>query len=154
MFIIRSAFWITAAAFLLPLGEGAPVKGNEGALVQQQEISTLEALHAAQGTVSDLTGFCGRQPQVCETGTKALLVVRETAKYGMKKAYEWVNKEDGQSLQPRQLGAQKVSLNMNSRIVVAESSTETTGSVNTKASQNTLRKDDLAPAWGGPIVNG
>jgi len=154
MFIIRTAFWITAAAFILPLGEGSSVKGENGAAIQKQEISTLEALHAAQGTVSDFTSFCDRQPQVCETGTKALLAVRETAKYGMKKAYEWVNKEESQSLAPRQIDAQKVSLDMSTRIVVAESSSETTGSVKTRSSQNTLRQDDLAPAWGGPIVNG
>ena len=157
MFIIRSAFWITAPAFLLPLGDGTVSTGTgstgSASAAYTQDITTVEALHAAQGTVSDISGFCARQPQVCETGTKALLVVRETAKYGVKKAYEWVNGQENQTLQPREMKADQVSMSMNTNLIIAGASKETTGSVKSKASQNTLRKDDLTPAWGGPAVN-
>lgn len=75
MSLLKTAFWICLVVMILPVGtdqstdEAAP--GN-GALAHK-------AFGAAQATVSDLTSFCGRNPEVCETGGLAFDMFRDKA---------------------------------------------------------------------------
>ncbi|WP_436639952.1 DUF5330 domain-containing protein [Microbaculum sp. FT89] len=54
------------------------------------QVSTLEALSAAQSTMSDLAGFCERNPDTCQTGSAALKVFGQKAQYGARKLYEYI----------------------------------------------------------------
>ncbi len=74
-FIIRTAFWLTLIFLLLP---SDPDAGPDA-----PRVSLMEALDAVRGTVADLSQFCVRNPDLCETGGEIVQVVAEKARYGL-----------------------------------------------------------------------
>ena len=74
MFLVRSAFWLSVVVMLLP---GDPESGTEA-----PRVGAVETLFAARAAIADLSGFCNREPQACETGGAALAVFGEKARYG------------------------------------------------------------------------
>ncbi|MCT8971245.1 DUF5330 domain-containing protein [Microbaculum marinisediminis] len=96
MFLIRTAFWLSLVILFIPTGE-SETPGKE-AINSLSQVSTFEALSAAQSTMSDLAGFCERNPETCQTGSEALKVFGQKAQYGAKKLYEYiveVNSDNG-----------------------------------------------------------
>jgi hypothetical protein len=79
MFLVRAAFWLSVVVILLPAekdtGDKAP------------RVTAFEALSAAQSTVSDLSQFCQRNPNVCVTGGSAFAVFGDKVRYGVKLLY-------------------------------------------------------------------
>lgn len=69
MFLLRAAFWLSVVILLLPAdeqsGEDAP------------RVTAFAAIAAVGATVSDLSQFCTRQPDVCATGGAAFQVFAE-----------------------------------------------------------------------------
>ncbi|NBN62919.1 DUF5330 domain-containing protein [Pannonibacter tanglangensis] len=84
-FLIRTAFWLTLVLLLIPLGTDQ----KEGNGIN---VDPLAALMAAQATVSDLSGFCDRNPQACETGGQALTAIGTQARDGARIVYEFLDK--------------------------------------------------------------
>ena len=84
-FLIRTAFWLTLVLVLIPFGTGQ--KTSTGI-----DVDPLSAMLAAQATVSDLTGFCTRNPQACETGGQALVAIGAQARDGARIVYEFLDK--------------------------------------------------------------
>lgn len=80
MFLIRSAFWLTLVIFLIPAD---PQSG------EAPRVTVMNALMAAQATVADLSGFCGRNPEVCATGSAAIDVFAEKAENGVDMIYHY-----------------------------------------------------------------
>ena len=76
MFLIRAAFWLTVVVFLLP---GDPQTGS-----QSPGVGALQALDAVQATASDVSGFCGRNPDVCTTASTAGEIFSEKMRYGIR----------------------------------------------------------------------
>ncbi len=74
MFFVRSIFWLSLVFFLMPV---APEDQDK-----IEAISPFEAVGAAAAAVRDISGFCGRNPETCETGGKAALALGYKAKYG------------------------------------------------------------------------
>lgn len=74
MFFVRSIFWLSLVFFLMPV---APEDQDK-----IEAISPIEAVGAAAAAVRDISGFCGRNPETCETGGKAALALGYKAKYG------------------------------------------------------------------------
>ena len=74
MFFVRSIFWLSIVFFLMPV---APEDQDK-----VEAISPIEAVGAAAAAVRDISGFCGRNPETCETGGKAALAFGYKAKYG------------------------------------------------------------------------
>lgn len=76
MFLVRSAFWLAVVVMLLPAdketGDRAP------------SVSAFEAIAAAGTTVSDLSQFCTRNPDVCVTGGSAFHVFTDKVRGGAK----------------------------------------------------------------------
>lgn len=66
MFLIRSAFWLVILVLLLPTDKD-----------QQNQI-----YGTAQAAVSDVAGFCSRNPQTCATSQDAFAVLMQKAQYG------------------------------------------------------------------------
>ena len=79
-FLLRAAFWLSLVALLLP---SQPSETRSGGA--SRSISTFEAIGAAQSTLEDLQGFCGRNPAACDTGRAALETVGAEARDGLRR---------------------------------------------------------------------
>lgn len=89
MFLFRAAFWIGTIVIALPLLTGVDEQERiemEANPVQLQEVAIM-----LQVTVSDLLGFCDRQPEACETGDRMLWTARGAATNVAGRAHTWLN---------------------------------------------------------------
>lgn len=82
-FLLRVAFWLCIVVVLLPSGP----KTNPNA----PEVSTFEAIGAAQAALKDARGFCEREPEACAVGSQALQVFGQKAQNGAKMLYEFLS---------------------------------------------------------------
>jgi Family of unknown function (DUF5330) len=80
-FLIRTVFWLGLVAILLPSGR-SPQQGSA------PPVAATEAVSAAAAAVSDLSGFCGRQPDACVTGSHAIAYFGQIAAAGAKVVYQ------------------------------------------------------------------
>jgi len=85
-FLLRTAFWLTLVLVLLPLGSG-----REQAQTAEEKLDPVSAYLAAQATVSDIGGFCQRNPEACETGNDALAAIGSRAREGARIVYEFLD---------------------------------------------------------------
>lgn len=69
-FLLRMAFWLGLVLLLLPISTA-----EDGS----RQIGAWQALSAAQSAVSDLSGFCDRQPQACAVGGQLLAHIGDKA---------------------------------------------------------------------------
>ncbi|MHA7772154.1 DUF5330 domain-containing protein [Roseibium sp. M-1] len=83
-FLLRTAFWLTLVLVLIPLG-------SEQEDTTGETIDPVSAFLAAQATVSDIGGFCSRNPQACETGGDALAAIGSRARDGARIVYEFLD---------------------------------------------------------------
>lgn len=121
-FLLRMTFWLGVVLVLLPSGGSQPVP--------KSQVGVGEAFSAAKAAVSDMQQFCERQPTVCEVGSQTAVTLGQRAQAGAKILYEFLQERFG---------------NEDSAPI------QSTGTVpTTRASQHTLRPDDLAPPWRGP----
>lgn len=135
-FLLRVAFWLTIVLALLPSGGG-----QNGA---QAKVGATDAVVAAGVAVSDMSGFCDRQPGACEVGAQTAVAIGQRAQAGARMVYDLINNHAPQADKDRAKHG-------------------TTGSVTaTKVaavrtipaspdSQSTLKPEDLDPDWRGPI---
>jgi len=149
MFLVRSAFWLSVVILLLP----AEIDTTDTKLSDAQtSITAGQALVAAQSTVSDLSGFCLRNQTACSTGKAAVDLFIRKAQYGANLLNEWVSgvssanastvkTVEHSSLHAPTSGNLIAATTKNGRAVHQEKSAH--------ASQQTLTKEDLRPAWGG-----
>lgn len=87
-FLLRCAFWIALVLLILPIDTGEDGKESAG-------INPVTAFFAAQSTISDLSGFCERNPQTCETGGQAISQIGAKAKVSARMIYEYLD-ENGE----------------------------------------------------------
>src|SRR5262245_3036572 len=120
-FLLKSAFWLTIVLILLPTGGS-----KDGRSSPEQQISASEAVTAASAAVSDMKGFCARQPDACTVGSQVAVALGHKAQAGAKMLYEFLN-EKLATREPRSAAAS-----------------------NGGMSQHTLTPADLAPAWRAP----
>jgi hypothetical protein len=127
-FLLRVGFWLSIVIMLLPTGETnkAPVGS---------QLSTTEAVSAAGAAVSDLRGFCSRQPEACAVGGQAAVAFGYKAQASAKMLYEFITEQ----LAPNETG----SVTAPAERTKSAASTETRGN-------ETLMPTDLEPAWRGP----
>ena len=125
-FLLRVAFWLTIVLALLPSGNSKP-----GA---QANVGATDAVAAAGAAVSDMSGFCDRQPEACVVGAQAAVAIGQRAQAGAKMVYEFISDrvshgETG-SVTPRKVAAR--------------------AAPSFPGSQNTLNVSDFDPEWQGP----
>lgn len=82
-FILKSAFWLGLVAFLLPSHQGDTAAGGTS-------VSMVGALVGAQQAIADLTGFCDRAPQACDSGKQLATFAGERIGDGIALAYQLV----------------------------------------------------------------
>lgn len=84
MFLLRSAFWLGIVILLIPAD---PHSG------EAPRVTLVNAFMAARATVADLSGFCGRNPDVCVTGEAAIDIFTEKAENGVEVLYRYLQGE-------------------------------------------------------------
>ncbi|HZP79643.1 MAG TPA: DUF5330 domain-containing protein [Pseudolabrys sp.] len=117
-FLLRMTFWLGLVCVLLSLGTKQPTDTTQ--------VDAAQAVSAASAAVSDMRGFCDRQPDACAVGGQAAHVIGQRAQAGAKVIYEFISEK----LQDSGRG--------NVRKLTASS-----------GSQNTLTPADLAPTFHG-----
>jgi hypothetical protein len=146
-FLIRVAFWLCVVLALLPTFAGHESTPQTAA--QQSSIGAGEAVVAASATVSDLTGFCSRQPEACSVGSQAAVAFGHKAQAGAKILYEYLNDR----ATPKATGSvQQPSAAAVPMPPVRKPMQAANGNLprNTASSRETLTPTDLGPAWRNP----
>jgi len=72
-FLLRMAFWLGLVCLLLPSG----TKTDPNA-----QINATQAVTLASAAVSDMRGFCDRQPAACKVGGKVAVALGHKAEAG------------------------------------------------------------------------
>jgi hypothetical protein len=128
-FLLRTAFWLTVVIFFIPVDESAM---PDPAIVEGGEsVGAGEAAAAAQAALQDMSGFCGRNPGVCDVGGKLAHTFALKARTGALWLYSTLDEQLGGSGEAPAVAGQ----------VPAEGS-------------DTLTSADLQPAWNGPDAEG
>jgi Family of unknown function (DUF5330) len=135
-FLLRMAFWLGVVLVLLPTGPS-----SRGPSVS--DVGASNAISAASATVSDLRGFCSRQPDACTVGSQVATAIGYKARAGAKMLYDVLT----EALAPRETGS--VASGTSRRGGAVKSASESSSP--DRASQDTLTSSDLVPAWRGPL---
>jgi hypothetical protein len=132
-FLLRMAFWLSVVCVLLPSG------GTKSASPEAQ-IDATQAATLASAAVSDVRGFCERQPDACVVGGKVAVALGHKAEAGARTIYEFINTKLNEKSAPADKAATK--------LVPASATGQKTlnGTVT-----GTLTQGDMAPAWHGPV---
>ena len=88
MFLLRAAFWLALVIAFIPVRDSDLGEG-------QRAVSTMETVNLAQSVVADISSFCSRNVQTCETGGILFSQMGLKAREGAKLAYTWLDKQVG-----------------------------------------------------------
>jgi len=119
-FLLRVAFWLSIVLVLLPSGKYLAESKSPG-------IGAADAVSAATAAMSDMSGFCDRQPEACQVGGQAAVAFGQRAQAGARYLFELLH----DSLAPAETGS------------IARSGKQ-------PQSQHTLTPTDIAPEWRAP----
>ena len=125
-FLLRVGFWLTVVLALLPSG------GSQSA--SNSQVGATDAVVAAGAAVSDMSGFCDRQPEACVVGSQAAVAIGQRAQAGAMMVYEFINERIARGETGSLPEAKTVPVSMS---VPA-------------GAHGTLQPTALAPAWRGP----
>jgi len=90
-FLLRMAFWLGVVCVLLPSGEKTQAT---------PQIDAASAVTAAGAAVSDMRGFCDRQPQACVVGGKVATAIGQRAEAGARTLYEIISTKLNEKSEP------------------------------------------------------
>lgn len=124
-FLVRTTFWLVVILALLPSGGSEPTP--------KINVSAIEAMSAAKSTVTDMRGFCERQPDACAVGSQTAVAIGHRAQAGAKMLYDYLNEHLG----PSDTGT-------------VTATGKTVPLPPARPSQHTLSPADVAPPWRGP----
>ena len=152
MRLIRTILVLSGAGFLLPSPPEDVAVNNVSATTEQ--VSTLAMLSSASSAVTDVAGFCFRQPDFCESASYVAGRLEAKAKYSVKLLYEWASEAESvpsgePEVTPAQPDVIKVDL-MKTGTIVADNTVPVTHQAK---NQSTLKLEDLIPEWRGPAVS-
>lgn len=140
-FMIKTAFWLSLVILLIPADP--ETKADSG----DPDISSVQAIGAAQQAYVDMTRFCERNPMPCETGGAALDIFEAKARTGARMVYEYLgpagNADNSQSEMPARLPDATLASGNGDRNLH-------TGSTKIRIKQDTLSPADRQPAWTAP----
>jgi hypothetical protein len=129
-FLLRMGFWLTVVCVLLPSG-GAKQTSSDA------QIDAVQAVTLASAAMSDVRGFCDRQPDACVVGGKVATAIGHKAEAGARTIYDFITTKLNEK-QPDETPARVVPVTA-------------TGSVSNGAAKGTLNTTDLQPAWHAPV---
>jgi hypothetical protein len=122
-FLLRMAFWLCVVCVLLSSGSKSTSP--------DAQIDPSQAVTLASAAVSDVRGFCERQPDACEAGGKVAVALGHKAEAGARTLYEFISK-----LREKSASNEKA----DSKVVPASG-----------AAKGTLTPTDMAPDWHAPV---
>ena len=131
-FLLRMAFWVTIVCVLLP-GTGEKAQSPEA------KIDAVQAVTLASAAVSDMRGFCERNPDACVVGGKVATAIGHRAEAGARPIIDFVSS---------QIAANKPAPADEPARIAGVS---TTGALGTSVNHGTLTAADLKPAWHAPV---
>ncbi len=123
-FLLRVAFWLGVVCVLLPSGTKSTLP--------DADIDANQAVTLASAAVSDMRGFCDRQPDACVAGGKVAVALGHKAEAGARTLYEIIS----------------------AKLKEKSASAEKTGAKATSAAvpgQGTLTPADMQPPWRAPV---
>ena len=123
------AFWLTVVCVLLPSGGGKSTSPDA-------QIDAVQAATLAGAAVSDVRGFCARQPDACVVGGKVVVALGHKAEAGARTIYEFINAK----LTEKSASADKAP----SKGVPASAAGQGTAN-------GTLTQGDMQPMWHAPV---
>lgn len=142
MRLVRTLILLAGGGLLLPSPPADPLA--EVVQTDTTAVLAMEMLSSATSAFSDISSFCVRQPDACETAAYVAAHLEAKAKYNARLVYEWAT--DGE--QPARGSAVPV--------LAVEADPLQTGSFEPARAgqptlnQSTLRLDDLVPEWRSP----
>lgn len=95
-FLFRVCFWLGIVLVMLPSGDYQPKNAAP-------TIGAADAIGAATAAVSDMSGFCQRQPEACEVGGQAAVAIGQRAQAGAKFLFDVISEK----MVPAQTGSVK-----------------------------------------------
>ena len=122
-FLLRMAFWLGIVCVLLPSG----TKSTSA----DANIDAKQAVTLASAAVSDVRGFCDRQPDACVAGGQVAVALGHKAEAGARTIYEFITTKLSESSASGDKTAKAVSVSA--------------------AGQGTLTAADMASAWHAPV---
>lgn len=134
-FLLRMGFWLTLICVLLPSG-GAKQTSTEA------QIDATQAVSFASAAVSDMRGFCDRQPDACVVGGKVAVAIGHKAEAGARTIYDFITARLNDTPAPVEQTTASITSSRIPRIVSASSRGIPNG---------TLTPADLRPAWHAPV---
>src|SRR5579862_9287365 len=131
-FLLRMAFWLGVVCVLLP--------GSSRTDAPEANIDATQAMTVAGAAVSDVRGFCDRQPDACVTGGKVAAAIGHKAEAGARTIVDFITTK----IAERSASAEKQA--------TAEKTTAKAVTITERgAAQGTLAPTDLAPGWHAPV---
>lgn len=171
MKLIKYSLIAAVGAFLLPAPPPDSFAVMQGGT--RINLETGEVLGAAASTYADMSGFCERQPGVCQTAGQIFASLEVRAKYNFQRLYEWSTSNNrpstaagdipqlppliiktDQSAQLAPVPERGKSKPVKGSIVTGSITTRQTRQMAQaikKPSVNTLQIEDLVPEWRGPV---
>jgi hypothetical protein len=138
-FLLRMAFWLGVVCVLLSSGGKSTSP--------EAQIDAAQAVTMASAAVTDVRGFCERQPDACEAGGKVAVALGHKAEAGARTLYDFISK-----LREKSASAGKTDSKSDGKTVPAslagKGNAGTTGSL---GNTGTLTPTDIAPAWHAPV---
>lgn len=86
MFLLKTVFWLSLLILLIPAGKEASTEGRG-------VVSASEVISAVRAVWDDLSAFCDRNQETCETGSRLAARFGDKARNGAKVLYEFVDEE-------------------------------------------------------------
>ena len=139
MFLIRTSFWLLVLVLLLPTDED-----------QQNQI-----YGTAQAAVTDVVGFCDRNPQTCATGEDAFEVFVQKAQYGAEVVMKLIDAQTGTdnvALDGNAVSQPVPTLGDTNVMPLPANPPLEPAAWDASASQDTLNSKDREAAWNGPGI--
>lgn len=119
-FLLRMAFWLGVVCVLLPSGmQSASSDAN---------IDPNQAMTLATAAMSDMRGFCERQPDACVAGGKVAVAIGHKAEAGARTIYDFITTKMNEKTAPGEKTAAPAAPH-----------------------QGTLTSSDMQPVWRAPV---
>jgi hypothetical protein len=131
-FLLRMAFWLTVVCVLLPSGSNTP---------PDAQIDATQAASLATAAVSDVRGFCDRQPNACEVGGKVAVAIGHKAEAGARTLFEFISAKVNEKSAPEKASTKFAPASSQSAQIGASYGPQS----------GTLTQVDMAPSWQAPV---